>query len=99
MKVSEIVNNFQNVHESEMQVVKRFQNVHESQMQIVPSHDIEEAGMKIISKNGFSRKDDMDKTHYTEGEGEEKKETIQAQVMPEQTAEFRFGLDKVTSEL
>lgn len=98
-KVSEIVNNFKNVPESEMQIVNNFENVHESKMQIVPSHDIEEAGMKITNKNWVSRKADMEKTHYNEGEGQEKKERIQAQVMPEQTAEFRFGLDKVTSNI
>jgi len=79
------------------QVANNFGNVHESEMQIVQSRDIEEAGTEIVSKSGFNRKTVIDKTLHNEGEGEEKKE--RSLVMPQQTADFRFGLDKVVSDL
>jgi len=96
-----------------LQVVDNFQNAHESEMQIVQSHDIEEAIKKIIGKNGINRKADMNKTNNNEGEnsntvyykrtnhkvGEEKNERIQSQLPSDQTPDFRFGLDKVNSEL
>lgn len=82
-------------------------------MQIVQSHDIEEAIKKIISKNGMNRKAEMDKTSSNEGENsntvyynrtnhkvdEEKNERIQSQLMCDQTVDFRFGLDKVNSDV
>jgi len=86
---------------------------HESEMQIVHSHDIDEATTRIVTNKELKRKGEMDQTMYNEGVnsnagickssnykvGEEKNERIQIQVLPNQTADFRFGLDKVNSEL
>jgi len=95
------------------QVVDNFQSAPESEMQIVQTHDIEEAIKKIISKNGMNRKAEMDRTSNYEGENsnavyynrtnqevdEEKNERIQSQLMCDQTVDFRFGLDKVNSDI
>jgi len=89
------------------------QIAHESELQIVHSRDIEEPITRIVTKKEFNRKGGVDQTIYNEGEDsnaetfkssnhravEEKNERIQPQMLSDQTADFRFGLDKVNSEL
>jgi len=89
------------------------QKTRESEMQIVHSRDIEEAITRIVTKKEFNRNGDMDQTMRNEGEnsntniskssnhrvGEEKNGRIQCQMPGNQTTDFRFGLDKVNSEL
>jgi len=89
------------------------QKLHASEMQIVHCRDIEEANTGIVTTKEFNRKGDMEKTIYNEGEssnagtgktsnhrvGEEIKERVQSHMLSDQTGEFRFGLDKVNSEL
>jgi len=89
------------------------QKTYESEMQIVHSRDIEEAITRIVTKKEFNRNGNMDKTIHNEGEnsntniskssnhrdGEEKNGRIEYQMPGNQTTDFRFGLDKVNSEL
>jgi len=96
-----------------LRVMDTSQKVQESELQIVQSCDIEEAITRIVAKNGFNRKADLDKNTYNEGEnsnpenfkrsnhrdGEEKNERFESQVPPDHTGDFRFALDKVNSEI
>lgn len=89
------------------------QKIHESEMQIVHSRDIEEANTRIVAKKEFNRNGNMDQAIHNEGEnsninickssnhrvGEEKNGSIECQMPGNQTNDFRFGLDKVNSEL
>jgi len=96
-----------------LQVIDHSQKVEEGEMQIVKSHDIQEAVTRMMAKNGFNPRGDMNNTICKEGEnydtqtckrvnysaGEEKNERIESQVVSDQTVDFRFALDKVNSEL
>jgi len=87
--------------------------IHESEMQTVHSRDIEEANTRIVAKKEFNRNGNMDQAIHNEGEnsninickssnyrvGEEKNGSIECQMPGNQTNDFRFGLDKVNSEL
>jgi len=100
-------------HKKVLKANDNLQNTQESEMQIVYSHDIEEAIKRIVTKKDFNRNSDMDQTIHNEGENcktniskssyhrveEEKNGRIQSQVPGNQTTDFRFGLDKVNSEL
>jgi len=82
-------------------------------MQIIPSHDIKEAITRIGTKKEINLNGDMDETISNEGEnfnadtgkssshsvGEDKNKRVQSQVLCDYTTDFRFGLDKVNSEL
>jgi len=96
-----------------LKAINHPQTLHASEMQIVHSRDIEEAKTGIVTKKESNRKGDMEQTIYNEGEssnagnyktsnnrvGEEKNERVQSHMLSDQTGDFRFGLDKVNSEL
>jgi len=100
-------------HKKVLKAINHPQKLHAREMQIVHSRDIEEANTGIVTTKEFNRKGDMEKTIYNEGEssnagtgktsnhrvGEEIKERVQSHMLSDQTGEFRFGLDKVNSEL
>jgi len=89
------------------------QKIHESEMQVVHSRDIEEANTRIVKKKELNRNGNMDQAIHNEGEnsniniskssnhrvGEEKNGSMEYQMPGNQTTDFRFGLDKVNSEL
>jgi len=89
------------------------QKIQVSEMQIVHSRDIEEANTRIVTQKEFNRNGNMDQAIHNEGEnsntnickssnlrvGEEKNGSIGCQMPGNQTTDFRFGLDKVNSEL
>jgi len=85
----------------------------ESEMHIVKTNDIEEQIASIVARNFINRKVDIGKTMCNEGEncnaeygklsshkvGEEKNERTESQPVSDQTADFRFALNKVNSDL
>jgi len=89
------------------------QKIHESEMQVVHSRDIEEANTRIVKKKELNRNGNMDQAIHNEGEnsniniskssnhrvGEVKNGSMEYQMPGNQTTDFRFGLDKVNSEL
>jgi len=82
-------------------------------MQVVHSRDIEEANTRIVKKKELNRNGNMDQAIHNEGEnsniniskssnhrvGEVKNGSMEYQMPGNQTTDFRFGLDKVNSEL
>jgi len=96
-----------------LQVVENSHIAQEREMHMVKTNDIEEQIMRMVAKNLMTKKVDMGKSMYIEGEnctieygklsnenvGEEKNERVESQVVSDQTVGFRFALDKVNSEL
>lgn len=96
-----------------LQVAENSHRAQEREMHVVKTNDIEEQIVRMVAKNLMTRKVDMVKSMYIEGEnctneygklsdenvGEEKNERAESQVVSDQTVDFRFALDKVNSEL